>query len=213
MQDISKNPRLDVFHSTLTDGAKFSGKYEFPILSRTNYKPIKAIPFNVAKRSRKHGCWLHFYIFDYFFESVWNMPDRYLSLFKKFSGVITPDFSIYRNMPLAMQIWNTYRNRALGYWMQKNGIKTVTNVRWGDERTYGFAFEGLPKGGAFAVGTNGCIQNKTDRYFFKKGLERMIEELKPEIIVNYSYYSKDIFEKYEKQGIIITTLDHWSDSI
>jgi len=68
-----------------------------------------------------------------------------------------------------MQIWNTYRNRALAYWLQNNGIKIIPNVRWGNERTFDFAFEGLPTGGTYAVGTNGCIQNKEDRYHFKKG--------------------------------------------
>jgi glycerol kinase len=144
---------------------------------------------------------------------VWNKPDRYLSIFKRFAGVITPDFSLYWNMPLAMQIWNTYRNRALGYWLQNNGVPIVTNVSWGDERTYAFAFEGLAKGGAYAVSTNGCIRNKANRYSFIKGLKKMVEALEPKTIVNYPYYSKDIFERYEKRGIEIITLPHWSDSL
>ena len=172
-----------------------------------------AIPFNAAKRTRKLDQWLHFYIYDYFFESVWNMPERYLPLFKKFKGVITPDFSLYRNMPLAMQIWSTYKNRALSYWLQKNGINIVYNVRWGDSRFYAFAFEGLAKGGTYAVSSNGCIQDKADRRCFVKGLEKMIEVLQPDTIVNYSYYSKDIFERYKAAGIGIITLDHWAKAV
>ena len=213
MHDIRKNPRLDVFHTSLVNGAKFSGNYEFPIPERVDYKPTLAIPFNAAKRSRQYQRWVHFYLYDYIFNCVWNKPERYLPLFKRFQGIITPDFSLYRNLPLSMQIWNTYRNRAIGYWLQSNGIKIVTNVRWGDERTYSFAFEGLPKGGTYAVCSNGCIQNKTDRYYFIKGLEIMVDTLKPETIINYSYYSKDIFAKYEKCGIMIITLEHWSDAI
>ena len=213
MQDINKNSRLDVFNAGLVKGAKFSGRHEFPILKKTEYRPSCAIPFNAAKRSRKQDQWLHFYIYDYLFESVWNMPGRYLPLFRKFQGAITPDYSLYRNMPLAMQIWNTYRNRALGYWLQKNGVGIIANVRWGDERSYDFAFEGLEKGGTYAICTNGCIQNKIDRYYFAKGLERMAEALEPETIVNYSYRSKDIFDKYEKQGIMVITLEHWSGAI
>ena len=213
MQDVRKNKRLDVFNAGLVKGAMFSNRHEFPMLRKTDSKPLRAIPFNAAKRSRKHDQWLHFYIYDYFFESVWNMPKRYLPLFKKFQGAITPDYSLYRNLPLAMQIWNTYRNRAVGYWLQANGVDIVTNVRWGDERTYGFAFEGLEKGGTYAVCSNGCIQGKTDRHYFVKGLEKMVEALEPETIVNYSYYSKDIFSRCEKQGIMVITLDHWSDAI
>jgi hypothetical protein len=213
LQDMRKNKRLDVFNAGIVTGAKFSRVYEFPAVKKTDYKPSKAIPFNAAKRSEKYDRWLHFYLYDYFFESLWDMPERYLPLFKRFRGAITPDFSLYRNMPLAMQVWNTYRNRAIGYWLQKNGIPIVTNVRWGDERTYDFAFEGLAKGGTYAVCTNGCVQSKTDRHYFVKGLEKMVEALQPDAIVNYPYYSKGIFEKYEKQGIEIITLEHWSKAL
>lgn len=74
----------------------------------------------------------------------------------------------------------------------------MPNVRWGDERTYDFAFEGLSEGGTYAVSTNGCIRDKLDRYYFKKGLEKMVETLKPTTIVNYHGTPKDIFEPYQK---------------
>ena len=213
MQDVRLNTRLDVFNAKIVEGAKYSDTYEFPLIKRTDFKPAAAIPFNAAKRTRKLDQWLHFYIYDYFFECVWNKPGRYLPLFKKFKGVITPDFSLYRNMPLAMQVWNTYKNRALSYWLQKNGINIVYNVRWGDSRSYEFVFEDLAKGGAYAVCSNGCIQNKTDRHCFIKGLEKMVEALQPDTIINYSYYSKDIFERYKIMGIEIITLNHWAEAI
>jgi hypothetical protein len=71
----------------------------------------------------------------------------------------------------------------------------------------------LAKGGTYAVGSNGGIRDKADRYYFKKGLKKMVEELQPDTIVNYSCYAKDIFEKYEKQGIEVITLEHWSNSL
>ena len=37
-------------------------------------------------------------------------------------------------MPLVMQAWNTYRNRALAVWLQNNGIEVIPNVHFGDER-------------------------------------------------------------------------------
>ena len=86
------------------------------------------------------------------------------------------------------------------------------NVRWGDERTYEFAFEGLAPGGVFAVGTNGCVRDKDDRYYFMHGLHAMIETLHPSAIVNYYYYSKDIFAECEERGIPVVTLDYWTKS-
>jgi len=212
MHDLNKNPRIDVFNAKIVDGAYFSSHYEFPLIKPTYFKPIVAIDFNTAKRTKKYDQWVHFYMHDYIFECLWNNPEKYLPLLKKFRGVITPDYSLFRNMPLVMQIWNTYRNRAIAYWLQNNGINIVTNIRWGDFRSYDFAFEGLEKGGSYAIGSHGCIQDKTDRFYFIEGLIKMVEVLQPETIINYSYYSKDIFDEYKEKGIEIITLIHWSDA-
>ncbi len=53
------------------------------------------------------------------FERIWTTPNKYLPIIKKFRGVITPDFSVYRDMPLVMQQWNIYRSRAIGHWLQE----------------------------------------------------------------------------------------------
>ena len=212
MMDFNTKPILDVFKSGLVTGARFSDVYEFPLLRKVGFKPVEGIPFNIAARAKNHEQWLRFYIHDFSFERVWKDPNRYLPLFRRFQGVITPDYSLYREMPLVMQMWNTYRNRVLAYWLQHNGISIVPNVRWGDERTYGFAFEGLETGGTYAVCTNGCIQGKEDRYYFKKGLAEMVTHLKPDTIVNYGTKAEDIFGVYKERGIEVIILNYWRDA-
>jgi len=212
MRNFEECPRLDVFKSSLIEDAYFSPVYEFPLVKSTNFKPDKAIPFEKAS-SKQLDQWVHFYTHDYKFERVWNDPNRYLPIFKRFEGVITPDFSLYRHLPLAMQIWNTYRNRALAFWLQNNGIDIILNVRWGDERTYDFAFEGIEQGGTVAVSTNGCIQNKTDRDYFKKGLAKMVEVVKPNTIVNYSCTPEDIFGQYKEQGIEVVQIENYAHTV
>ena len=213
MADSEKSRESDVFKSGLVEGAHFSPVYEFPLLKRAIYKPEKAIPFDRATRSTMYDHWIHFYIHDSQFERIWNNPKQYLSLLKRFAGVITPDFSLYRALPLAMQIWNTYRNRAIAYWLQSNGVNIVPNIRWGDERTYPFAFEGIEQGGTVAVSTNGCIQKKIDCDYFSKGLACMVETLRPKTIVNYSYAPADIFGTYEKQGIEIIQIENYRETV
>jgi len=129
MTSAEKNNWSDVYKSGFVKDAYFSKNYEFPLIRRTTCKPNKAIPFDKAAKSIKHDQWLHFYIHDKQFERVWNNRKQYLNLFKRFEGVITPDFSLYRVLPLAMQIWNTYRNRAIAYWLQNNGVNIVPNIR------------------------------------------------------------------------------------
>lgn len=206
----SSRARLDVFKSELVRGARFSPVYEFPLLEPVNFKPVQAIPFEKSYKAASSKQWVHFYTHDRHFERVWNNPARYLPLFQRFAGVITPDFSLYREMPLAMQIWNTYRNRALAFWLQREGVAIVPNVRWGDERTYEFAFEGLPQGGTVAVSTNGTVRNKVNREYFKAGLARMVEALRPATIINYSSTPDEVFGTYREQGVEIIEIPHYS---
>lgn len=101
-------------------------------------------------------------------------------------------------MQLAMQIWNIYRNRAIAYWLQNNNIEIIPNVQWGDEKSYSFCFDGIPKYSTVAISTNGCIKSVYEKYIFKRGLNKMIEIIKPEVIINYSYMPSDIFDKHIK---------------
>ena len=128
---------------------------------------------------------------------------KYLEKIKRFKGVISPDFSIYRNMPLGMQIWNTYRNRALAAWLQSEGIELIPNVRWNDERTYLFCFDGVEKEKTVAIGTHGCIKKKDDKEYFKKGLAQMVKMLSPQNIIVYGAAPDAIFKPYKDMGINI----------
>jgi len=213
MTSFSANPRLDVFKSNLVKDAYFSPNYEFPIIKRTVLKPEEAIPFDKASKSINFNHWIHFYIHDRNFERLWNNPKQYLAMLKRFDGVITPDFSLYRELPLAIQIWNTYRNRALAFWLQNNDINIVPNIRWGDERTYAFAFEGIEQGGTVAVSTSGRMRDKTDRYYFTKGLAKMVDALKPDTIISYSSTPKDIFGQYMEQGVEIIHIENYAITI
>ena len=45
--------------------------------------------------------------------------------------VVPPNLIYYTDMPAALKIYNTYRMCAIGYWLGKNGIQVINNVRWG----------------------------------------------------------------------------------
>ena len=152
-------------------------------------------------RSRNKNQWIHFYSHDRNFECLWRTPERYLSALQSFQGVITTDYSLYREMQLAMQIWNTYRNRAIAFWMQKNNIPIIPNIRWSDERSYSFAFEGIPRNSVVAVSACGCIRKPLDRLYFKKGLTEMITVLQPSAIVAYSSAPEKVFDEVHVNGI------------
>ena len=198
--------------SNLVKNAKFVGKYDFPMLKKTIKIPSKAIPFDRLNATTDYKQWVHFYIDDYKFERIWNNLDKYIQTFKKFYGIIGTDFSTYMDMPLAQQIWNLYRNRVISHYLQENGIDVIPNVQWGTEETYEYCFDGIPSGGTVAISTNGCIKDKLNRYYFQKGLEKMLEVLQPTTIVNYSNMPDDIFGKYKDCGINFIHLENYHNT-
>lgn len=203
------NSNYDVFHSFLVEDADYEGYIELPKIKTSNLIPEKLVPFSKAmsKSWNDYDCWVMLYEHDVKFERLWNNPKRYLEKLKKFKGVISPDFSLYRNMPLVMQQWNTYRSRALAVWLQNNGIEVIPNIRFNDERTYDFCFDGIEKFKTIAVGTHGCIKSRVDKDYFKKGLAELVKRLSPKIIIVYGATPDDIFKVYKDARIEIISFE------
>ena len=197
----------DVFHAFLLKSANYAGELEIPVINPTTAIPNKLIPFSKAMRTDDYNQWVCFYEDDTLFERLWNSPRKYLPKLAKFNGIITPDFSLYRDMPLIMQIWNIFRSRALGHWLQDNGLEVVVNVRWGDRRTHFFTCLGAPKNSIIAIGSVGCIKLLEDRQHFVEGLDYVVKKLKPKTIVVYGAAPDYIFEQYKKQGIKVLQFD------
>jgi hypothetical protein len=198
--------KMNIFRSELVLGAEFCGPYEIPALKRSNYIIKRLVSFEKRKSvSKEH--WIHFYIQDEKFQSIWNNPKRYLNVLQKFDGIITPDFSVYRDFPLVLQAYNVYRSRALGYWWQKNGVKIIPNIRWGDERTYEFAFAGIEQGGTVAVGTLGGLKNPINRKYFFSGFNELLKRIQPDTIIIYGATPDRIKSQCSITGINILQFD------
>lgn len=88
--------------------ADYDGYIEIPCIRATNSLPNRVLTFSkaISKSNKDYDCWVVFYEDDYEFERLWNNPRAYLEKLSKFNGVISPDYSLYRNMPLVMQQWN-----------------------------------------------------------------------------------------------------------
>ena len=131
---------------------------------------------------------VHFFLYDYEFEKVWKNPEPYLSLLKSYRGVLTPDFSMYIEMPPALQLYNTFRNRWCGAYLAQKGLPVIPTVNWGEEDFFEFCFEGIPKGSVVAVSTYMISEheNRSDQKdFFLKGYREMLRRIEPEVILCY----------------------------
>ncbi len=197
----------DVFNAFLVKNANYEGKYEIPKLKATSAIPSKVIPFSRAISSKEYDAWVVFYENDDKFIRVWNNPNKYLPILQRFRGVISPDFSVYRNMPLCMQIESTYKGKALGHFWQEHGIDVIPNVRFNDERTFEFCFEGVPKNSIVSVGTHGCLKKNIDKEYFKIGLSEMVKVLSPKTVIVYGVAPDGIFEVCHTNQIEVIQFD------
>jgi len=193
----------DVFKIGLIKGARFAGRYEFPVIERTDSIPSKVLPFDKSISTIDRKQWVHFFINDKAFMRIWRKPSKYLPLLMQFQGVFAPDFSIMWNYPLYLQIQSIAKSRAIGSWLQRSGVDVIPTVRWGKEESYDFSFDAIEPGGTIAVGTVGCTKNPEARKVFAKGLPIMLERLNPSTLVVYGPLRDDVFAPAQNAEINI----------
>jgi hypothetical protein len=78
-------------------------------------------------------------------------------------------------------------------YLQKQGIKVIPNVRWGDERSFEFCFDGVPKNNIVSVSTHGCIHSNENKHYFRIGLEAMLKEVRPKIVLVHGEMPEEVF--------------------
>ena len=162
------------------------GEYGIPEIEPTRFDCADFIGFNYAKGAREpENKAVHFFLDDYQFNRVWNDPDRYIDLFRRFRYVLTPDFSLYTDFPKALQIYNHYRKHWLGAYWQLNGINVIPTVCWSDKESFEWCFDGEPAHSAVAVSSVGTQRSKDTKRKFLDGYFEMVDRLQPTQIIFY----------------------------
>ena len=159
-------------------------------INLTSDSELRLIGFDKVKNGKDNHYKriIHFFLYDYEFESIWESPEKYVETLKQYEAVLTPDFSMYIEMNPVMQLYNTFRNRWVGAFLHENGIKVIPTVNWGLENTFDFCFNGIEKGSVVAVSTYMVSEhgNHSDqKEFFMKGYNEMLKRIEPELIICY----------------------------
>lgn len=161
------------------------GYYQMPKIRPIDYTPKRLIGFNYAMSSMDYGAGIHFYIDDYQFERIWNDTDRYVEILKRFDCVLTPDFSLYMDMPMAMKIWNTFRSRLIGQICQQAGMIVIPTISWAEEETLDWCFDGIPEDSTASISTVGVRRSKEATEIWKMGTDALIKKKHPRKILLY----------------------------
>lgn len=171
--------------------------YEIPDLQPTDFVPANLAAWNMP-RHRKYaastGGALHFFLDDYRFETIWSSPERLLPRVSEVGAALTPDFSMWVDMPRAAQIWNVYRARWVGAYWQSNGVEVIPTACWSTPDTYDFCFDGIPPNSTVAISSMGIRSSVVDQSLFREGLQALIARTQPQLILAYGQlrYCDDI---------------------
>ena len=141
---------------------------------------------------------VHFFLDDFRFEPVWSSPRKGLSYIRGVGFALSPDFSLYADWPLALQIFNVYRNRWCGAYWRSRGIRVIPTVSWSGEESYSFCFLGVEKGSAVAISTVGVAAAETGsegRRMFVSGCRQMLEVLEPSAVLLYGEASQELVQE------------------
>ena len=143
---------------------------------------------------------VHFYEHEKHYQKFTNHPEDFLEDLRKHPGIITPDNSILVDAPLIAQLSNIFITRRNASFLQHEGLYTIPNVRWGDERTFTtielpepVAFIGIPHDSIVAIGTYGCCKTKDEKRLMHLGVVEMQKFLTPKIVIVYGSMPSDVF--------------------
>ncbi len=162
------------------------GKYEFPLIRKqtieiTKIKFISYINCKINDEKNK-GKTVHFFTHDWKFDKIYTQAQQELDKLKQYYCLLSPDFSIFTNMPLALQIANIFKNRWCGAYWQSKGLNVIPTVSWGDEKSFEFCFDGIEKGAIVAVCT---YYRENDEISFMHGYNEMLKIIDPSVILCY----------------------------
>jgi len=129
--------------------------------------------------TRDSGNGLHFYESDYKLNRMWENPKKYIGVLSRYKCVIQPDFSLYYDFPVALQIYNKFRNHWLSAFYAVNGIEMIPNISLSTPENYMWSLLGYPTQSVVAFSDIGTAKDKSEREIIHRAYETMIRELDP----------------------------------
>lgn len=162
-----------------------TGKWEYPMIrkqeiSLDDVRLVACSDTRANDREENKACGVHFFVDDWRFEGIYRNPEKTLSRYSQYAFLLTPDFSLYADMPLWKQIENVGKNRWVGAYWQNEGLLVVPTIAWSTARSFDFCFDAVEKHSTVAVGMIGCKGNKLG---FMRGYNEMLTRLDPESII------------------------------
>lgn len=181
-----------------------SGQYGMPLIKKQSIDLDKIELWNFTKTKRndeenKHKT-IHFFTYDWNFESVYQKPEIAMEKLDQYYALLTPEFSLYWDMPKALQVNSTFKNRWCGAYWQSQGKIVIPTICCAGEESWEFCFDGIEQGSVVAVSTYRRERYKED---FMKSYDKMLEVLNPAAIFCYG----EVFSEMRGNVLAISPFD------
>ncbi len=162
------------------------GKYGMPLIKKQNIDLDKINLYSYLKTksndSENKDKTIHFFTYDWNFSNVYEKPEISLEKLDQYYALLTPEFSTYKDMPIARQIDSVFKNRWCGAFWQKQGMIVIPTISWGSYGCFEFFCDGVEEGSVVAVSTYTREHNKKG---FMEGYNIMLEKIKPSAVICY----------------------------
>ncbi len=162
------------------------GEYNMPIIKKQDIDvdKIKFLSYTNTKveDSENQNKTIHFFTYDWKFEKVYENASEELAKLSQYYCLLSPDFSLFTNMPLALQIESVFKNRWCGAYWQSKGLKVIPTVSWGALKSFEFCFDGIEEGSVVAVST---YYRENCEKEFMLGYNEMLKRIKPSMVLCY----------------------------
>lgn len=217
-----RNGFKDIFGVYLLESLSFEGDYDMPVIgclddiSKIDYLSLYSDLQDYQKTDNTCVC---FYQYDHVFDGVHGLYNSIIyqdenrlvlfrERFKNVKYIVGPDYSLFGDFPVALQIFNIYKSRVCMAWLKANtNAIIIPNIRWTFDFSYEFAFDGIMKGSNIAISILGQIRDKDNRKMFFDGFKEAIDRIEPKSILVYGFVTEsnfdEIFGYAESKGIKI----------
>jgi hypothetical protein len=150
-------------------------------LYNTGVDSASGLPFDRA--------YMGFYTHDRHFEPFWEYPSYYVSRMMRVGmlGALTPNFSLFTNGPDALNVFNAYRAKWVGRYMQEVGIKIIPDVQPFrlDEWAIDLSCAGIPVGLPWLSFQGQSISGIGEETDYAEAMKLIIGKLKPKNLLVY----------------------------
>jgi hypothetical protein len=137
----------------------------------------------------RHTC-IHFFCYDHLINQVWNKFETTTYSLKDFACLLTPDFSLYSDAPLSVNLHNVYKSRLIGARWQSYGFSVIPTAGMPNAECLQFAYEGLPQNSVIAHCGVGYNKTFVSKMIWETSIRELIERKNPRLLIIYGKATK-----------------------